>query len=342
MTVNTRNFKINSKLYITQSKILDASAVDADEVGFLATMFVKTTLPHTKPDDPTANYSRVSGLYSLEVQPCKEAGIPYGTYPRLILSWLTSQIIRRKTQVIEVSNSMSDIMITLGITPSGGGNGTIQQFKEQLKRLSACTFVIRNRNDKGELVDEVTLKLLEEDSTLCVLTEKKLFEGNQNPARKFVVSEEFFQQATKSSAPFDMRLLRALGKSPMSMDLYIWSTFRVSSIESPLPLQWKHLMGQFGCSYKDERSFRTNVKSSMALIKLVYTDLIYQITPAHFYLRASSPHIPQEKVPEKIFKARAREKMRLINRARLDPKQKKIPKNKKAFIGVAYDPIFGK
>ena len=67
-------------------------------------------------------------------------GLPFGAKPRLFLSKIQTEAIRRQSPVIPVSTSMTGMLRELGFNVTGGKRGTIASFKEQTSRLAACRF----------------------------------------------------------------------------------------------------------------------------------------------------------------------------------------------------------
>jgi hypothetical protein len=71
---------------------------DTDQdIGYLARLFTQTSLPYRDPGDVPA-WGRRNGDLVLTVQPgmtedngvFKSIGYPYGTVPRLLLTWLST------------------------------------------------------------------------------------------------------------------------------------------------------------------------------------------------------------------------------------------------------------
>ena len=46
--------------------------------------------------------------------------------------------------------------------------------------------------------------------------------------------------------PLDMNILRAVKRSPLGLDLYLWLTYRTFALKAPLCLSWRQLYRQFG------------------------------------------------------------------------------------------------
>ena len=129
---------IRQALYLDQE---DAYAVG--EVGFLARALVQATLPHS---DPKANeFVRRNGHFTLSILAPKDVGLPYGRYPRLVLAYLTTEAVRRKSPDIELGSHFSHFCAALGIPPTSGPRGSLPQLRDQLQRLFASTFQLSTR-----------------------------------------------------------------------------------------------------------------------------------------------------------------------------------------------------
>jgi hypothetical protein len=87
-------------------------------VGFLARALVQVTLLHR---DPKAHeFVRRNGHFTLSILAPKDVGLPYGRYPRLVLAYLTTEAVRRKSPDIELGSHFSRFCATLGIPPTTG------------------------------------------------------------------------------------------------------------------------------------------------------------------------------------------------------------------------------
>lgn len=68
-------------------------------------------------------------------------GFPYGSLPRLILAWMSTEAVRTKSRTLYLDDSLSEFMRELGLIPSGGREGTIRRFRDQLRRLLLARIV---------------------------------------------------------------------------------------------------------------------------------------------------------------------------------------------------------
>ena len=63
---------------------------------------------------------------------------------------------------------------------------------------------------------------------------------------KIELGEKFFQEIIQHPVPLDMNILKALKRSSLGLDLYLWLTYRTFTLQCPLRLSWRHLYRQFG------------------------------------------------------------------------------------------------
>ncbi|MBU2700436.1 hypothetical protein Ga0466249_001528 [Sporomusaceae bacterium BoRhaA] len=81
-----------------------AKAQDDFTTSFMARSLVQATMPHSK---PKANcYYRENGDYTLVMYGHPKYGTPYGIIPRLLLSWITTEVVRKKSREIELGHSL--------------------------------------------------------------------------------------------------------------------------------------------------------------------------------------------------------------------------------------------
>jgi hypothetical protein len=98
-----------------------------DELAYMAKHLVQVTLPHSDPGDIQA-WTRTNGdltlvitRSNLDIRTGNLIGYPYGTIPRLLLYWLTSEAVRTKQRVLKLGNSLSQFMREVGLNPDTGG-----------------------------------------------------------------------------------------------------------------------------------------------------------------------------------------------------------------------------
>ena len=63
---------------------------------------------------------------------------------------------------------------------------------------------------------------------------------------KIELGEDFFNEIIRNPIPIDLNTLRAMKRSPLGLDLYLWLTYRTFGLRRPLRLTWPLLYRQFG------------------------------------------------------------------------------------------------
>ena len=94
------------------------------------------------------------------------------------------------------------------------------------------------------------------------------------------LSEAFFNEIIRHPVPLDLTTLKALKRSPLGLDLYLWLTYRMFALTTPQRLSWKQMYRQFG-AHPDKASdndslFKTSatkVLRELKKIKLAWPEL---------------------------------------------------------------------
>ncbi len=282
------------KILSLVSSIHGESAIEADTLGFMAKMLVQTTLPHRA--QPGTQYARTDGDVTLSITALGGAGLPYGSYPRLILIWMTTEALRTRERRLELGCSLSSFMGRLGLQCTGGHWGTIPRFRDQMERLFGAAISTRWKHEDATQTHIAGSNLLLAEEFNLWWAPQKL---PRAPLRQSSVtlSQKFFDQLTRSPVPLDLRAIAVLKRSPLSLDLYAWATRRVSYLERPALIPWEALRRSFGAGYADTPQgrvkFRAKVLDAFGRVRRVYSALRLEIEDKGVLLLPSAPHIPR-------------------------------------------------
>lgn len=262
------------------------AAIDADALGFLARAMVQATLPHRRVAGN--EFERRNGAFRLTLLSPSSIGLPYGSVPRLLLAWLTTEAVQTKSRELVLGDSLSAFMRELGLIPTGGRWGSIGRVKEQTKRLFAAT---------------VTATYEDADRTAMLgyrLTDKALLWWNpKNPDQAALwrstvtLSEQFYAEVINHPVPVDMRALQALKRSPLALDLYAWLTYRMSYLHRQTVIPWPALAAQFGSDYARLRDFKAAFLDELRKVEIIYPEVRVTPTDAGLTLLPSKPHVPK-------------------------------------------------
>ena len=216
-------------------QLVGASEADAD-MGFMARLMMLCSLPRTNPGDQR-EYIRRNGPFKLGITAGIDYKLPYGNLPRLLLAWVCTEAVRTQSRDLVLGDSLSEFMRKLGIYSTSGGEHT--RLRNQMKRLFHSH-----------------VQLVYEDETGGRFVSSQIADSGEfwwNPKRpndrtlwksKIELGEKFFHEIITSSVPLDMNILKALKRSPLGLDLYLWLTYRTFSLKRPLWLTWPQLYRQ--------------------------------------------------------------------------------------------------
>lgn len=264
--------------------IEEQSALDADALGFMARAMVQATLPHRKVDGN--EFVRRNGSYTLTLLAPSSVGLPYGSIPRLLLAWLTTEAVQTKSREIELGDSMSSFMRELGLVPTGGRWGSITRLKDQTSRLF-CSTVSASYSDAQKRA-EMGYRLA--DSSI-LWWDAKIPEQASLWKSSVTLSEPFYREVVQHPVPVDMRALKALKQSPLALDLYLWLTYRMSYLDKPTTISWEGLATQFGSNYADIKNFRAHFIKELQKVFAVYPAADAMPTAHGLALKPSMVHV---------------------------------------------------
>lgn len=299
----------------TQLDVVRAAAQlwdqDEQDIGYLARLFTSTSLPYKDPGD-VRSWGRRNGKLSLTVQPGmvtddnnqpRSLGLPFGTVPRLLLTWMSTEAVRTRSQELLLGASLAEFMRQLGLQPSGGKNGTITRLRKQAERLFMATLTMHWEDD-----DSTTgLRLGVANGHRLWRTDKQI--STPAPAANqlsllpsaggkpafVLLSHEFFTEVIEHPVPLDLGALRALGGSPLRLDIYAWLTYRMSSLRRRTQVPWASLREQFGSSNANtvngRAQFRKDFLAGLREVLVVYREARVEVERDGVVLLPSRTHV---------------------------------------------------
>jgi len=276
--------------------ITEALAIEAEDakaagaLGFMARALAQATLPHRKVEG--AHFERRNGNFTLTLLAPPRVGLPYGSVPRLLLAWLSTEAVKTKSRELELGDSMSAFMRELDLVPTGGRWGSITRFKEQTRRLFSSTVTaVYEQADRTAILNQAIA-----DKAILWWDPKS---PDQAALWKSTVtlSEQFFREVTEHPVPVDMRAIKALKRSPLALDVYVWASYRASYAKKPSTIPWAALAMQFGSDYGRLRDFKAAFSTELAKVAVIYPALQFDVTDAGLVVKPSPPHISRR--PEK-------------------------------------------
>ena len=266
------------------------SAQNAGALGFMARAMVQATLPHKKVEGN--EFERRNGAFTLSLMAPARVGLPYGTVPRLLLAWLTTEAVKTQSRELELGDSLSGFMRELGLVPTGGRWGSITRLKDQTTRLFSSTITaIYEGGDKTAILNRAIA-----DKTVLWWDAKRP-EQAALWRSTVTLSEQFYAEVVEHPIPVDMRAIKALKRSPLALDIYCWLTYRVSYAKRPSLIPWAALAMQFGSDYARVRAFKEAFLAELRKVATVYAGAQFEAIEFGLVVKPSLPHIARKDAP---------------------------------------------
>ena len=282
------------------NQLVGASEADPD-MGFMARLLALCSLPRTNPGNQS-KYVRRNGPYTLGMTAGINSNLPFGNIPRLLLAWVCTEAVRTQNRVLVLGASLSEFMRKLGMEDrSGSARGDRTRLRNQMKRLFHCQIELIYEHEHGErfiasrIADRGELWWDPKRPTERMLWDSKIRLG-----------EDFFNEIIHHPVPLDMNTLKAMKRSSLGLDLYLWLTYRTFTLKSPLRLSWRQLYRQFGvdpAKASDKRTvdnFRTKCLRELTKIRVAWPELNYATAKGVLILYPSPPAIPAAKQRELV------------------------------------------
>jgi hypothetical protein len=279
-------------------------AKKAGKVGYMGRVFVQATLPHKETAGKV--FTRTNGGYELCVM--SPRGLPFGSIPRLLLSWVTTEAVRTRSPFLVLGASLSAFMAELHLLRTGGPRGDITRFVKQTERLfsSAISYRTESKHNSGTEI---------EGGVIGIADKYNLWWNPRTPSQmpiwksSVTLSHQFFKEIIERPVPVDMAALMALKRSPLALDIYCWLTYRLSYLQKDALIPWELLQMQFGADYGQDPKGLRNFKGKF-LLRLKSVMAIYDTAKVYnadhgLLLKPSPPHVPKRLIPE-LAKSRRR------------------------------------
>jgi hypothetical protein len=311
---------------IDESMAIESEAASrAGALGFMSRALTLASLPYKDPK--SVEYTRQNGDFKLRILGGYEGGVPYGVYPRLLMSWVTTEAVRTQSPELNLGPSLSSFLTeVMDIGRGGGSRGSSTRVSEQMKRLFGSFITAQytgKMQDRGFLLKNI---LMVEEAELMDADMARLDRraGSKEEAAgdalwqpqkgaelgtwqsKLRLTNSFFQECVTSPVPIDVRAYKALRGSAMAMDIYTWLTYRMSyTSKETRPLRWEALQMQFGTSLptdeQGKRDFKKAFLKNLQIVLTVYPQANVELTDRGIVLKPSRPHIPQAAPQARLF-----------------------------------------
>lgn len=289
-------------------------AKKADALGFMSSTLAQVTLPHSKTDLIT--YKRTNGRLTLKIRADEDYKMPYGSLPRLLLSWVCSEAVKTRNRQIMLGYCQADFIRERMKIRNAGGEYT-DAVRRQVLALFNSLITVDVRDDKTIALENI-----------LIARRAFMFWNQKRPDQPvlwesyLMLDQDFFDSIIQAPVPIDLRVLHALRKSPMAMDIYTWLVYRVFLLrvsgKEMVRIPWGALELQFGAGYSSterrpeegdakyiariaqgRRDFRKNFVKALRSVLVFYPDAsrAIEVNKDHFQLKPCRLHIDSKVVP---------------------------------------------
>ena len=270
-----------------------ASLYMSDEdgsLGFAFSGWAQCALPHRRLDDD-ARWEIAGERVRLVVEPglrptsddgpMEHVGVPYGSVARLILLFLQTEALRKRTREVELGGSLRQWLTKIGAS-IGGSNA--RAVRDQAERIGRCrlTFHIQGSGKIG-LVNQSIV-----DRALFIENDSRQGRLSLETAK---LSEGFFEQLMKHPVPIEEAAIKAISNNPAALDAYLWLAYRLHVLSGDKLITWKALKSQFGTGYKELFHFKPRFTQALALATAVYPAAKIEVLEQGVVLKPSRPPV---------------------------------------------------
>ena len=219
--------------------------------------------------------------------------LPFGNLPRLLLAYVSTEAVRTQSRVVILGDSLSAFMRKLGVYHNSAGRGGVQtRLRNQMDRLFHTTVSVIYESQQVK----ASMSSLVADRTELWWDPKRpddrtLWES------KIELGEKFFEELIRHPIPLDLNILKAMKRSSLGLDLYLWLTYRTFALKRPLRLSWPMLYRQFGVNPTKASKkrpvdyFRTDCLRELKKIKTAWPGLQYETAKGVLIVSPSTPTI---------------------------------------------------
>ncbi|HRQ80538.1 MAG TPA: replication protein RepA [Azospirillaceae bacterium] len=269
-------------------------AEEDHSIGVTYSGFCLTALPH-KPTQLDETWVRQGGRVTLMVIPGQRliegkpsyVGVPYGARARMILFYLQSEALKRRTREVVLGRSMNDWLARMGMSVGGE---SFRAIREQSLRISRC--MLSFDWEGGDSVGNGHIQFGIVDGTIE-------FDARSDPRQGALfeevvhLSERFYNALAEHPVPVRDLALRELSGQSMALDCYCWLAYRLHSLSKPTPVSWAALFAQFGSGFSMQKHFKKPFIKALNAALAAYPEARVTENDNGFVLHPSRSPVPK-------------------------------------------------
>lgn len=274
--------KKRSTEFICDTKVAidEITAQEANCIWYAPSFMSKVSLPVRKIE--SNEFERVNGNQKLSILSPTSIGLPYGSMPRILLIWITTQAVITKSPEIYLGSSASSFLRAINKQASGGPYGIRSSFKKAYQRLFASQITIFQETETNWQIDNLSIA-------------QKAF-GTWVPScgewqSSVLLNNDFFRNVLEKAYPVDQRVIQACSHYPLAIDIYLWSTSRAFTARKPFLIRWELLTAQFANTFSKMSNFKTAFNKAAKLISFLYPGLQFKAMKEGVLFSLKGTHI---------------------------------------------------
>ena len=261
----------------TRAAIAEEGSSNRDSLRHIHSVLAMCSLPYTRQAPDVREWKRKQGKMSLLVSAGKllspdtgewvEQPLPYGSRARLLMLHTCSEAIRQNSPIVEIEDSLTGFIRSMGYAVTGGKTGTLTSFKQQINALAACKMQIGLWDgSRSKTVNTQPFSSI--DVWFPTAPEQRMLWPST-----VTFSQDFFNTLTKHALPINARAVRAFAGSPRKLDMLFWLGYRLHALDEPLKISWEALREQWGVNYTRTSNFKRDFVKEINEIKEVFPKL---------------------------------------------------------------------
>lgn len=280
----------------TRHELTEKGGAARDNLRHIHSVLALCSLPYTRQPMHVREWTRTQGKMKLSITAGKLASptdgswidqpLPFGSRARLLLLHTCSEAIRQNSPTIEIEDTLTGFIRAMGFPVTGGKNGTLNSFKQQINALAACTMRIGMWD--GTRAKTVNTQPF---SSLDVWMFPEAADQRMLWPSTITFSQEFFQTLTKHAMPINIHAVKAFANSPRKLDLLFWLGYRFNGLNKAVSISWDALSEQWGVNYSRMRNFKRDFALEIGEIKEVFPKLPVQVTEHGCIISPGTPEV---------------------------------------------------
>lgn len=298
-----------SKQLVSDRRVKVIAAKDAidpaEDALVLAPWFMASlSLPYREPASDLMAWERVNGKHRITITPYVKDGkayFPYGVYPRLLITFLTTEAVKTDSSTIQIADGLRGFMRQLGLNAGGKQK---QLLLDQMQRLFNAS--IRIETVEEVIRDGVPLTHVVTKNFQFTEEHELWLKGSNGEVQAIewgssvTLSPKFYDSLKGQSFPVFAEALKAVGNSPFALDIYLFLVSRLYRLKRRTSISWDQLNQQFGGNYKEIKTFKHAFLRNLQTVQIIYPEAKIVVDEKCLTLLPSKQHVPSRESKQAI------------------------------------------